>query len=168
MVFAKTAFEGVTKTSYIEFTLTNQAEPGKLYQLIIGEKANQVAFPWKIKTVQPGYFFLELPVGEYMIRSVAIPVGTTQAVEPINITFSVTPDQANYLGTLMLIGTKEKIKLGGIPVIQPGFEYQAVIIDQSEEARQEFMKNYPELTQPVKVQLMRINPLQQADAPTSP
>ena len=163
MVFAKTAFEGVTKTSYIEFMLTNLAEPGKTYELIIGDKASQSGLPWKMKTVEPGYFFIELPVGDYRIRSIAIPVGTTQAVEPIDITFTVHPDEATYLGTLMIIGTKEKIKLGGIPVIRPGFEYKAGILDQHEEAVRELKKNYPDLSMPIKVQLMRINSIPPAD-----
>ena len=116
LIFAKTIFEGIVKTSYVELAIVDQSDESKKFQLIIGDKERQKNFPWEVQAVKPGYFFIELPEGQYRIKSMSIPVGTTKAQEPIDIVFDVTAKQATYLGTLKVSGTKEKIKLGGVPV----------------------------------------------------
>ncbi|MCA9402000.1 MAG: hypothetical protein KC713_10250, partial [Candidatus Omnitrophica bacterium] len=122
LIFAKTDFQGVLKTSFVRLLLEDQANPNQKLQLHIGNKTD-VGFLWDFKTVEPGHFFIELPEGKYRIVSISIPVGTTLAQEEMDVSFEVFPNQATYLGTLLVVGTKEKIKLGGVPVIKPGFEY---------------------------------------------
>ena len=156
-VFAKTVFEGVVKTSYVQLTIVDQADPEKVYQLIIGDKARQKNFPWKIQTVSPGYFFIDLPGGAYRISSIAIPVGTTMAVEPMDIVFEVRVNQTVYLGTLLINGEKERIKLGGVPIIKPGFEYTVQVLDQRAEAAQELQTRLPGTADPFVAELMRAN-----------
>ena len=56
-----------------------------------------------------------------------------------------------------MIGTKEKIKLGGVPVIKPGFEYTIEVIDEREEGSEAFNKNYPDFPHGVSIKLMQVN-----------
>jgi len=157
LIFAKTIFEGVVKTSYVELLISDQKEPSQKFQLIIGDKERQKNFPWKVQTVRPGYFFIELPEGDYRIESMAIPVGTTKAEEQADIIFKVNAKQATYLGTLQIVGTKEKVKLGGVPVLQPGFEYHVNIINEESEAYEEFRSRFPGYVHPVMTSLMQAN-----------
>ena len=154
-VFAKTQFDGVVKTSYVQLTILH-ADDEKDFRLVIGDKDRQRNLPWEIETVEPGYFFIALPVGEYRIKEIAIPVGTTTAVEPIDIAFSVTEDKMTYLGTLKVLGLKEKIKLGGVPVIKPGFEYEVEVVDERDEALQELRIRRPESVLSVEINVMKI------------
>lgn len=157
VVFAKTQFEGVLKTSYVRLSIVNLQDPKKFFELQIGEKIAQQPFSFNVKTVNPGYFFIELPVGSYRFSTVSIPVGGATASEPLDVTFQVLPDRINYLGTLRLIGTKERIKLGGVPVIRPGFEYQAQVLDEFPEGVATFKQRYPNVPGVLTNQLMRIN-----------
>lgn len=157
VVFAKTQFEGVLKTSFVRLSIINVEDPKKVFELQIGEKIPQQPFSFNVKTVNPGYFFIELPVGSYKFSTVSIPVGGATATEPLNVFFQVLPDRINYLGTLRLIGTKERIKLGGVPVIKPGFEYKAQVIDELQEGIATFKQRYPNVPGTVTNQLMRIN-----------
>ena len=157
IVFAKTQFEGVLKTSYVRLAIVNLEDPAKTFELQIGEKTAPQPFSFNVKTVNPGYFFIELPSGPYRFSSVSIPVGGATATEPLDVTFQVLPDQINYLGTLRLNGTKETIKLGGVPVIKPGFEYQAQVIDELQEGIATFKQRYPNVPGTLTNQLMRIN-----------
>jgi len=145
IIFAKTDFQGVLKKSYVKFLFQEQGNLSNNFQLLIGEKTPENVFPWDIKTVEPGYFFVELPVGEYKISTISIPVGSTIATENIDI--------------LKIVGTKDKIKIGGVPVIQPGFEYVPEIIDQREEAFQMFNQRYPKFSGEIGIDLMKIDNL---------
>jgi hypothetical protein len=122
VIFAKTDFQGLLETRYVQFLFEDR----------------------DVKSVKPGYFFVELPAGRYKIVSVSIPVGSTTATEKMDVTLDVLPDAACYVGTLKMIGTKEKIKLGGVPVIKPGFEYTVEVVDEREEGAAAFKKNYPD------------------------
>lgn len=157
LIFAKTIFEGVVKTSYVELIIVDQDSPDQKFQLIIGDKERQKSFPWKVQTVKPGYFFIELPQGHYRIQSMAIPVGTTKAQEEVDIVFDVNAQKATYLGTLKILGTKEKVKLGGVPVLQPGFEYNVNVVNEESEAYEEFQFHFPEYPDPVITNLMQVN-----------
>ena len=128
------------------------------FQLHITDESSQGTFPWEMKMVKPGYFFIELPAGLYKISSISIPVGSVTSTEESHIHFEVIPDSISYLGTLKLVGLKEKIKLGGVPVIQPGFEYSVQIIDEHEEGIAVFQKNYPSIFHDIQVKLMDVKP----------
>lgn len=157
VVFAKTQFEGVLETSFVKLSIVSLDDPKKVFELQIGEKIAQQPFSFNVKSVKPGYFFIELPVGAYRFTSISIPVGGATATEPLDVWFEVLPDRINYLGTLRLIGTKEKIRLGGVPVIKPGFEYEAQVIDQFDEGIVNFQQRYPHISGTLTNQLMRIN-----------
>ncbi|MCK5581474.1 MAG: hypothetical protein KAJ18_09415 [Candidatus Omnitrophica bacterium] len=154
-VFAKTIFEGVVKTSFVQLSIFDQSDPDKIYQLYIGDKTRQQSFPWHIHTVHPGYFFIELPPGSYRISSISIPVGTAVATEPMDIVFQVQDSKILYLGTLKVVGEKEKIKLGGVPIIKPGFEYSIEITDDRQEAFAELQARFPDWTEESGVLLMK-------------
>lgn len=158
VVFAKTDFSGVLKTTYVKLLFEHQDNSEDVFQIFIGDKSQKPSILHNVKTVKPGYFFIELPEGEYTISSISIPVGTTLATEETNVTFSVVPDSIVYIGTLKVVGTKEKIKLGGVPVIKPGFEYSIEIIDESKEAEGAFRQRYPDVPNDIVVQLMQLNP----------
>ena len=157
MVFAKTVFDGVVKTSYVRLTIVDQEDETKDYQLYIGSKERQKEFPWGVQTVKPGYFFIELPMGKYKISSISIPVGTTVATEPMDINFNVDDTSVLYLGTLKVYGTRERIRLGGLPLIKPGFEYTLQILNEQKEALTEIESRFPELHKNMQVQLMKLN-----------
>lgn len=159
IIFAKTDFQGVLKKSYVKFLFQEQGNLSNNFQLLIGEKTPENVFPWDIKTVEPGYFFVELPVGEYKISTISIPVGSTIATENIDISLNVKNNAITYVGTLKIVGTKDKIKIGGVPVIQPGFEYVPEIIDQREEAFQMFNQRYPKFSGEIGIDLMKIDNL---------
>ena len=154
-IFAKTEFEGVVKRSFIRLTIIDQQDRKKVYQLYIGDKSRQLDFPWSTQTIQPGYFAIDLPPGSYVIGLLSIPVGSSLATEIMNITFDVKADETTYLGTLKVVGTKEKIKLGGIPVIKPGFDYVSKILNEYAEALEEFKQRFPQNNARLNVRLMR-------------
>lgn len=158
VIFAKTDFRGLLETRYVKFLFENQDDPAHRFQLHIGENSDQQAFPWDVKTVKPGYFFVELPAGRYKISSVSIPVGLTMATEEMNVILEVVPNTICYVGTLKMVGTKEKIKLGGLPVIRPGFEYTIEVLDEREEGKVAFRQNYPNFPHDVSIKLMRVVP----------
>ena len=156
LIFAKTDFQGLLRTGFVQLFFERQTDPKYKFQLHIGDKTTQTAFPWDVKTVRPGYFFIELPVGRYKITSVSIPVGSTVATEKVNIDLEVLDGGVTYAGTLRMIGTKDKIKLGGVPVIKPGFEYKAFVINEEEEGIRVFHQKYPQSKKPIHVRLMTI------------
>jgi len=157
VIFAKTNFQGLLETRYVKFLFEDLNDPEHKFQLHIGENSGQQTFPWDVKTVKPGYFFVELPTGQYKISSVTIPVGSTTATEQMNVSLEVLPDTICYVGTLKMIGTKEKIKLGGVPVIKPGFEYTVEVLDEHEEGADAFNQNYPNFPHEVSIKLMQVN-----------
>jgi len=157
IIFAKTEFEGLLETRYVKFLFEDLDDPGHKFQIHIGEAPGQQNFPWEVKAVKPGYFFVELPAGRYRITSITIPVGTATASEPMNVTLEVVSNEVTYVGTLKMIGTKERIKLGGVPVIKPGFEYTISVLDQREEGAEAFKKNYPDFPHGVSVRLMEVH-----------
>jgi len=156
VIFAKTDFQGLLKTRYVKFLFEDQDDPTHKFQLHIGDNSGQQAFPWDVKTVKPGYFFVELPAGRYKIISVTIPVGLTTATEKMAVTLEVLPDEVCYVGTLKMVGTKEKIKLGGVPVIKPGFEFTVEVLDEREEGSVAFKRNYPDFPHGVSIKLMQV------------
>lgn len=158
-ILAKTIFEGIVQTSYVKLDIVDQAAPQKNFQLIIGDQARQQNFPWQIQTVQPGYFFIELPAGDYRFSALTIPVGTTVATEPMDVTFTVKENKVVYLGTMKVLGTKDKIKLGGVPLIKPGFEYSVQVLDEEPEARGEFEQRYRQHGE-FEADLMEVHPLE--------
>ncbi|HBR15786.1 MAG TPA: hypothetical protein DD723_09670 [Candidatus Omnitrophica bacterium] len=156
VVFAKTDFEGILKTDYVKLLLEHQSEKEYTFQLNIGRTQDESDALRDSKTVEPGYFFIELPAGNYRISSVSIPVGSTLATEPMDVYFDVPSDGITYLGTLKLTGTKEKIKLGGVPVIKPGFEYHVNVLNEQMEAISAFHQRYPRVSNKITVNLMKI------------
>jgi len=156
VIFAKTDFQGLLETRYVKFLFEDQDNPAHKFQLHIGENSGQQTFPWDVKTVKPGYFFVELPAGRYKIISVTIPVGSTTATEEMAVTLEVLPDAVCYVGTLKMVGTKEKIKLGGVPVIKPGFEFTVEVLDEREEGSMAFSRNYPNFPHGVSIKLMQV------------
>jgi hypothetical protein len=159
VVFAKTDFQGLLETRYVRFLFEDLEGLEHKFQLHIGEVSEQQTFPWDVKTVKPGYFFVELPVGKYKISSVSIPVGSTMATEKMNVTLEVSADAVCYVGTLKMVGTKEKIKLGGLPVIKPGFEYTVEVLDERDEGMGAFRQNYPDFSEDVLIKLMQLAPV---------
>jgi len=157
IVFGKTDFQGVLKTRYVRIMIESQEDEARKFQLHIGEKIDQQTFPWEVKRVEPGYFFIELPVGKYRMTSISIPVGTSSAVEDIDVRFEVLDETVVYLGTLQVNGTKERIKLGGVPVIKPGFEYTINVIDQKDEGIQEFHQRYADVATKIKTAIMQVH-----------
>lgn len=155
VVFGKTDFQGVLKAIYVKLTLENKKDAEQKYQLYVGVPSDQESSFFDFKTVGPGYFFIKLPQGTYKISSVSIPVGSTQATEETSVEFDVLPDTISYIGTLKMTGTKERIKLGGVPVIKPGFDYTIDIKDEQKEGEEMFHKNYPEINKEIVIRLMR-------------
>ena len=158
VVFGKSDFQGVLKASYVKLILEHKDDSMKKFQLYIWEKSEQNSLSQEIKAFYPGYFFIELPIGHYKMSSVSIPVGSTLASEDMDIEFEVVPESITYIGTLRMIGTKERIRLGGVPVIKPGFEYSVEILDENKEAKEIFHQNYPNVTNNILEELMKINP----------
>jgi hypothetical protein len=154
VVFAKTDFQGLLKTSYVRLLIESVEDTSQSFYLHVGGGAIEAGLPWEVKRVEPGYFFIELPAGEYKMSSVAIPYGSTLASEVMNIFFDVASDEITYIGTLRLVGTKEKIKLGGLPVIKPGFEFDVEIIDETQEGFNAFKERYPKVSGEIKVKIM--------------
>jgi hypothetical protein len=154
-VFGKTFFKGVLKTSYVKLSLIDLSDETKQYQLFIGEQLGPSLLPWNSRSVQPGYFFLELPAGLYRIYSISIPVGSTTATEDVALVFSVSSEEVTYIGTLLVNGVNEKVKFGGVPLIVPGFDYELSVLDERQEAVREFRHRYPLLQEPVRVELLR-------------
>ena len=157
VIFAKIIFEGVLEKTYVKLLFEDTGNPENKFQLYIGDPSGQQGLSWDVKPVRPGYVFLELPAGVYKISTISIPVGTTQATEESGITFEVVPGAIVYAGTLQVIGTKEKIKLGGVPVIRPGFEYTAFVLDEQQEGIQTFRQRYPNFPNEITVKLMQLN-----------
>ena len=158
LVFAKTNFEGILKTPYVKLRFEGEGKDTRHFYLHIEENPGERSLLWDDKTVKPGYFFIELPAGPYKISSIAIPVGSTLAEEGTRISFEVIPGSVCYIGTLYVVGTKEKIKLGGVPVIKPGFEYEAEVLDEREEGFFAFRSRYPNVPVDLCVQLMQLAP----------
>lgn len=159
IIFAKTDFQGLLKTRYVKFLLQDLEDPMHKFQLNIGKNSDQKISQGGIKAVKPGYFFVELPAGRYKISSISIPVGSTVATEAMDVTLEVIPNTICYVGTLKMVGTKEKIKLGGLPVIKPGFEYTVEVLDEREEGADAFRQNYPDFPHDVSIKLMQVNVL---------
>lgn len=148
VVFGRAQFEGLLQTKYVRLIFVDISDPQKRFQIVIGdsEESNPL--------LEEGYFFVELPVGSYRFSAVAIPVGSTQAVEEIDVRFDVVEKKVSYLGTLKLTGTKERVRLGGLPVIRPGFEYTYQIVDERQEATKAFMRQYPSFPSEMIFRLM--------------
>jgi hypothetical protein len=159
VIFGKTYFEGVLETSYVKLHFEGKGENAYQYEFYVGDKARQASFLWEVKTVKPGYFFVELPAGDYKITSIAIPVGSTMAEEAMDIDVVVNPGAVTYVGTLNAIGTKERIRLGGLPVIRPGFEYESLVVDEREEAQKVFRERFAAYQGEIMVSLMVANPV---------
>ena len=80
------------------------------------------------------------------------------ATEETDIRINVVPDRIIYIGTLKVVGTKERVKLGGVPVIQPGFEFTVEIIDERNEGIAAFQQRYPNVHSEIVIDLMRREP----------
>lgn len=155
VVFFKADFQGVLQTKFVKVGLSSRKDPLNQLQFYVGQNPSDQKFPKNLKKLEPGYFSLELSAGEYVFSSIAIPVGTTMAEEELHVLFSVVPETVSYLGTLKVVGTKEKIKLGGVPVIKPGFEYVIEIVDEQEEGIRVFQEKYPDISKEIEVRLMK-------------
>ena len=157
VVFAKTDFQGVLKTSYVRLHFEGQGKGTRSFDLDIEGKIDKDSLIGGGKTVKPGYFFIELPAGSYRISSIAIPVGSTLAEEDINVCFDVIPGAIVYMGTLNVNGTKERIRLGGVPVIKPGFDYDVQVMDERSEGIFAFHQRYPGIPAVIETRLMRLS-----------
>lgn len=156
VVFFKTDFKGLLETNYVRLTIAPSDDLSRQFDVHLGDISKASLFSGGHETLKPGYIYLELPEGEYRIASISIPVGTTLAVEKLNLLFTVKKEMVNYLGTLSFNGTKERIKLGGVPVIKPGFDYQMEIRDERKEAFADFGQKYPAVKNPRNVNLIQI------------
>jgi len=156
VVFAKVEVHGVIKSDFVNFLIEKIDDSSEKFQIYIGNKLGEKVFPWEGPDNNIGRFFIELPVGKYKISTLSIPVGSTLATEEINISFEVVPGAIVYLGTLKLVGTKEKVKLGGVPVIKPGFEYTQEVINEREDAMEDFYTRYPNFDSKIIEKLMEI------------
>lgn len=136
IIFGKTEFKGLLKTSYVRLLIVNREDPAKQYVFAVGDRMSSGLLPWvqDSKVIEPGHFVLELPPGNYKMTQVAIPAGSILAEESLELDFSVQTKGAVYLGTLMIDGKNEKVKFGGIPLIRPGFEYVLEVRDEFDEA----------------------------------
>ena len=157
MVFAKTELTGVVETDSTRLMFVPQADSKRVYHLFVGEKGPQKDLEGTVYRVGRGYFLLELPSGPYRIRSVAIPVGTSVAAENMDVVFDVPENRVAYAGTLRITGTKERIKLGGVPVIKPGFDYTVDVIDEYPQAVLEFKQRFPQLPDKLIPSLFQVN-----------
>ncbi|NLE64921.1 MAG: hypothetical protein GX606_03280 [Elusimicrobia bacterium] len=137
-IFGKTDFRGLLKRAYVRLTIEDRERKGPAFFFIIGSPENQSVVPWKEgKVIEPGYFYLDIPPGEYRITRIAIPVGTTMAEEDVAVALDVPEESAVYVGTLIVDGTGERVKFGGVPVVKPGFEYHLEVLDEMPEAIRE-------------------------------
>ena len=157
VVFAKTDFQGVLRATYVRLRVEGDGKNTRSFYLDIEGRPEENSLFGSGKMVKPGYFFIELPAGTYRISTIAIPVGSTLAEEDSNISFEVLPNAVAYMGTLSLVGTSERIKLGGVPVIKPGFDYKAAVIDERAEGIYAFHKRYPNIPVEIETRLMRVN-----------
>ncbi len=157
VVFAKTDFRGVLQATYVRLRIEGDGKYTKSFYMDIEGKPEENSMFGNGKMVKPGYFFIELPAGSYRISTIAIPVSSTLAEEDINVSFEVLPSAVVYLGTLQVTGTGEKVKLGGVPVIKPGFNYEATVLDERGEGVYAFHKRYPNIPVDVETRLMRVN-----------
>lgn len=154
LVFLKTDFQGVLKTNYIKLTIISKSDPNKRVNINLGEKVEAILSNQEESHQYPGYVYFELPKGDYQISTISVLAGTTSVTEALNLDFSVILEKNNYLGTLVINGTKEKIKLGGVPFIKPSFDYQLHILDERAEAEQNFKQKYPQNKLPIHVGLL--------------
>lgn len=157
VVFAKTDFRGVLQATYVRLRIEGDGKYTRSFYMDIGGKPEENFVFGNGKMVKPGYFFIELPAGSYRISTIAIPVGSTLAEEDINVSFEVLPGAVVYLGTLQVVGTGEKVKLGGVPVIKPGFNYEATVLNEHGEGVYAFHKRYPDIPVEIESRLMRVN-----------
>lgn len=156
VIFAKTDFQGVLERTYVKLQFEDLSNGQNKFHLYIGDKEGPQPFMWDVNPVKPGYFFIELPAGTYRISSISIPVGSTQATERMDVMIQVIPEKVTYVGTLQMVGIKEKIRLGGVPVIRPGFDYAANIINEKEEALHTFQQRYPKYSKQIIIKLMEL------------
>jgi hypothetical protein len=156
IVFFKTRFEGILDSSYVKLKILDRINPKDMFELYLSDAREGRFLPWEMKITKNGYSYLRLPVGKYRIATVSVPVGTTQATEVIDINFDVLPNEVLYLGTLILNGTKEKIRLGGVPIIKPGFEYTVEVLNESEEAENEFRRSFPNNKKEIQNKVMKV------------
>jgi hypothetical protein len=77
------------------------------------------------------------------------------ATENADISFTVGKGTVIYLGTLRVIGTDQKIRFGGVPLLRPGFEYRVEILNEKDEALVKFKNKYPDLKREIQVNLMK-------------
>ncbi|OGX28461.1 MAG: hypothetical protein A2705_03595 [Omnitrophica WOR_2 bacterium RIFCSPHIGHO2_01_FULL_52_10] len=157
VVFAKTDFQGVLQATYVRLRIAGEGKYTHSFYLDIEGKPEENSLSGSGKMVKPGYFFIELPAGSYRISSIAIPVGSTLAEEDISISFEVLPNAVVYMGTLKVVGTGERVKLGGVPVIKPGFDYETAVFDERREGIYAFHKRYPDIPVEIETRLMRVN-----------
>ncbi len=157
VVFAKTDFQGVLQATYVRLHIEGEGEHAPGFYLDIEGKPEENSLFGRGKMVKPGYFFIELPSGAYKISSIAIPVGSTLAEEDIDVSFEVLPGAVVYMGTLRVVGTGERVRLGGVPVIKPGFDFEAAVLDERAEGVYAFHKRYPGVPVKIEIQLMRVN-----------
>jgi hypothetical protein len=157
VVFAKIIFQGILATNYAKLILQQLGKPDQRFQVVVGNKVEQPSIMRRGQNIRSEYFFIELPEGDYKIVSISIPVGTAMASEESNIVFNVTANNILYLGTLKVTGTKERIKLGGIPLIQPGFEYEVEVLDEYKEGIKMFQQLYPDILKSISTKLMKVS-----------
>lgn len=157
IVFAKTNFQGVLQATYVRLRIEGDGKYTHSFYLDIEGKPEENSLFGSGKMVKPGYFFIELPAGSYRISSIAIPVGSTLAEEDISISFEVLPNEVVYAGTLQALGTSERVKLGGVPLIKPGFDYKVAVMDERAEGIYAFHKRYPNIPVEIETRLMRMN-----------
>lgn len=155
IIFGKADFRGVLKVEYVKLNIIDEGDPQKQYELLFGDMDENNDPTWVARVLEPHYFFSELPAGHYRITSISIPVGTTLATESADIAFDVEKGTVIYLGTLRVIGTDQKIRFAGVPLIRPGFAYRVEIVNEREEAVRVFRNKYSNIRADIQVKLMK-------------
>lgn len=155
IIFGKADFQGVLKVEYVKLLIVDENNPEKEYELFFGDTDEPQLLFGQSSSVEPRYFFLELPASKYKITSISIPVGTTLATEKTDIAFTVEKETVIYLGTLRVTGTDQKIRFGFVPLLKPGFDYKIDIINEKDEAIKEFTGKYPLIKRDIQVNLMK-------------
>lgn len=154
VVFGKADFQNLkdigTRITWAQIILEDVMDKRKRYQFFVGNRGL-----FAMQRLQPEYFFIELPAGEYKIVSIGTYCGIDIDQPVGNIFFSVEPGSVVYTGTLKLTNIKDKTRFGGLPLMKFGFTYTAEISDEREKAFKELQKKYPLIKEDIKVSLMK-------------
>lgn len=105
-------------------------------------------------TQQPQTFFaMKLPVGEYTLFKLNRPLGRTTGDVPIDVRFTVTPNQASYIGSLQLEFRATRGLFGAEAL---GDKVTLNVVDDSAQAIKTYKERNPEAAQAIVTSLMKV------------